>query len=780
MKKLLAGCLVVGAVLLFTFVGLLASQSKSASYALAEAAPPPAPPEAPARFRGGEGRMEKKSKMDMAAAAPAESEAAPMADELLADLGSSGGGVKGLVAAKPQPLAANQERPAAEVATRAWFPETFLFEPLVETDAQGLASVPVKVPDRLTTWRVLALAHSREGSQAGAVTSFLGTLPSYVEPVVPPFLYAGDSVRLPIQVVNTTGSDLSQALAVSAVGGTLSSKGATVKVGAGGSAVEYVTLTTSRPGQVVLTATLGDTDAIKREIDLKPAGLREVQQKGGTLAQPRSFTLTGPAGAIPGTERVQVQVYPGALGLLRSELSAAPGRGGVAEDAYLLQLLGRAPALLRSLGAEPDEKVIRELRLIATQRVMGHARAPSVDAAALLTEAALSHPDDPVLSRLGARLATQLANQQRPDGTCDGATGWTLQRLLVSTSECLRAVRTFDATPEAKQRVTVVTLKASGAFERNVARVDDGYTAAAILASGATLGAAEEPLRKLVLEHLVADGDGKRLDVEQGVVRADGVTPSSSEATAMAILALRDVKDAPLADLGTYLLSGYSAWRGWGDGRANLVALRAATQLFKDPVPDHVRITLSRDGQPVTSGDFDAKALERSLHLDADATGSAGAHEWTLAAEPAVPGMGYALQLVSYAPWHGADTQGLTLTTELPKAMHAGRPAVLELQAAVPTLMYAKLELPLPAGVQPDVAALDRLVAEQVITRFETEDGLLTLHFFQSTPGAVWKASVPVTPTLSGSLQSGPSRLVDEHNVNRGGTFAPLRWTIEA
>src|SRR4029079_17105535 len=74
---------------------------------------------------------------------------------------------------------------APEGPTRAWFPETFLFEPLVITDEHGAAVVAVRVPDRLTTWRVLALAHSRSGAQGGAVTSFLGTLPTYVDPVVP-------------------------------------------------------------------------------------------------------------------------------------------------------------------------------------------------------------------------------------------------------------------------------------------------------------------------------------------------------------------------------------------------------------------------------------------------------------------------------------------------------------------------------------------------------------------------------------------------------------------
>ena len=42
---------------------------------------------------------------------------------------------------------------AEPVLTRAWFPETFLFAPRVVTDATGKASLSVRVPDRLTTWR---------------------------------------------------------------------------------------------------------------------------------------------------------------------------------------------------------------------------------------------------------------------------------------------------------------------------------------------------------------------------------------------------------------------------------------------------------------------------------------------------------------------------------------------------------------------------------------------------------------------------------------------------
>ncbi|MFP2964428.1 alpha-2-macroglobulin family protein, partial [Myxococcus sp. 1LA] len=102
--------------------------------------------------------------------------------------------------------------------SRAWFPETFLFEPLVVTDASGAATVPVRVPDRLTQWRVLALAHSRSGAQSGAVTAFTGTLPTYVDPVLPAFLRAGDAVRVPVQVMNTTDAAVEAPLKVEVPG----------------------------------------------------------------------------------------------------------------------------------------------------------------------------------------------------------------------------------------------------------------------------------------------------------------------------------------------------------------------------------------------------------------------------------------------------------------------------------------------------------------------------------------------------------------------------------
>ncbi|HYO55826.1 alpha-2-macroglobulin family protein, partial [Archangium sp.] len=416
----------------------------------------------------------------------------------------------------PPPPAPPSEAPATP--GRAWFPETFLFEPLVVTDASGLASVPVKVPDRLTSWRVLALAHSRSGAQAGAVSTFAGTLPTYVDPVLPPFLRAGDVVRVPVQVVNTTGTPVTRPLKVEAQGAAVEGGSRTVTVPAAGSVVEYVTLRAAQPGPVTVRASLGGTDSVVRTFDVWPTGRPVSETHGGTLAAPRTLELSGPEDAVAGSERVRLLVFPGALGVLRAELSAASGRGGVAEDAYALLLAGRAPELLKSLGGTADAEELKRMVALAGQRVLRAGRAPDVATAALLAEAALAHPDNPVLARLGERLSGQVAAAQRPDGTCLGADGWTLQRLLVATADCARAVRAGAGTDAGRRRASGFDARVAGAFERYLARVRDGYTAAAVLASGGVSGSVRDTLRKQVRESLQKRPDGSAfLPVGPGV-----------------------------------------------------------------------------------------------------------------------------------------------------------------------------------------------------------------------------------------------------------------------
>ncbi len=650
--------------------------------------------------------------------------------------------------------------------TRSWFPETFLFEPLVVTDQGGAAEVTVKVPDRLTTWRVLALAHSRSGAQAGAVTSFLGTLPTYVDPILPPLLRAGDDLRIPIQLVNTTGAPITTDLVLEVDGARATGGAGRITIPAASSLVRYAGLRTDQPGRLRLHARLGQADAVVREVDIQPTGKPITMTRSATLAAPRSFHIAGPAQTDPGTDRVRLQVFPGALAILRTELGAAIDRGGVAEDAFALLLAGKAPELLASLGDQPDAKALRKLTLLATQRAVRHARTLDITSATLLADAALAHPDNPVLANLGQRAVAFIAREQLPDGTCGGETGWTLQRLLVATADCARAAA---GQPD-------VVIRASGAFERHAAEIEDPYTAAAILASGAAGGKLAETLRDKVLAAIEERDSGTRvLVVPDGVVRADGVRPSEVEASALAILALAP-NAAPVADLGATVLGGYAPAWGWGDGRTDLVAMQAVLKLFRDPLPDQIAIRLVMDGATLAEGQLDRDHIRDILTLEAEGVASAGDHEWQVVAEPAVAGLGFRLDLISWVEWPPAPSDGgLELQVIPPRRLRVGRPAVVEIRAVAPADQEIHIRQSLPAGVQADTARLDDLVSDGTLSRYDTSDGLIELWAPGLQPAQIFTARYPVIPTLSGRVQTGASSI---EVAGQEVVLPPARWTI--
>jgi hypothetical protein len=383
-----------------------------------------------------------------------------------------------------------------------------------------------------------------------------------------------------------------------------------------------------------------------------------------------------------------------------------------------------------------------------------------------------------VLARFGERAAATLAQRQRPDGTFAGATGWTLQRVLVVTAEATRAVAAAQATTEQRQRALQVATRAAGAFARTADQVSDGFTAAAILATGAATGELAAVLRRRVLGAIHASDDGaKYLEVGAGVVRGDGTAPTRIEATALAVLALTGVADAPLADLGTTLLGGYSPARGWGDGRTNLVAMQAVLTLFKAPLPNAVTITLTMDGAPVVRGTLEGAKLRDVLTLAADGIRLAGPHTWSLTAEPAVPGLGYSLTLESWLAWTTEPAHdGLELA--LPARVDAvvGKPVEIALAAVAPSGLVIHVHHALPAGVQVDVASLQALVAAGALVSYAAADGALELDVPPLVPGTSLALSYRVIPTLGGTLHGGAS------SIEAGGKqvrIAPAVWTVK-
>lgn len=95
----------------------------------------------------------------------------------------------------------------SESGERSEFITTVYWNPRVETDPQGRATVQFRLPDNLTRYRIMAIAvHGRQDFGSGE-SEFTVTKPLLVQPAAPRFLVQGDKVELAAQVTNRSSLD---------------------------------------------------------------------------------------------------------------------------------------------------------------------------------------------------------------------------------------------------------------------------------------------------------------------------------------------------------------------------------------------------------------------------------------------------------------------------------------------------------------------------------------------------------------------------------------------
>jgi alpha-2-macroglobulin len=97
---------------------------------------------------------------------------------------------------------------SAPIALRTNFDALALFSPSVRTDASGRASVPLKLPDNLTRYRIMAVAVEGERRFGLGESTVTARLPLMVRPSPPRFLNFGDELQLPVVLQNQTDAPL--------------------------------------------------------------------------------------------------------------------------------------------------------------------------------------------------------------------------------------------------------------------------------------------------------------------------------------------------------------------------------------------------------------------------------------------------------------------------------------------------------------------------------------------------------------------------------------------
>lgn len=99
--------------------------------------------------------------------------------------------------------------PAAPIVhARKDFRETAFFFPDLRTDSAGNVSFSFTMPEAMTSWKWMTLAHTRDLAFGYGEKTVITQKELMVQPNAPRFLREGDRMELPVKVVNLTDSEL--------------------------------------------------------------------------------------------------------------------------------------------------------------------------------------------------------------------------------------------------------------------------------------------------------------------------------------------------------------------------------------------------------------------------------------------------------------------------------------------------------------------------------------------------------------------------------------------
>lgn len=203
----------------------------------------------------------------------------------------------------------------SSIAVRSYFPETALWMPQLQTDANGILRLAVPLPDSLTTWKIDAQAITKHG-QAGTGTTSLATMRNLEADIYAPrFLVAGDESTVQATVYNHLGEQRDIQVILEATGVETSGRlTRTISLAPGASGLISFPIAATASGQANLTFYAWSDgepaagDAVLRTLPVKPHGTPSAEMRSGRGAA--TLHLTVPADAAEGKGTLEVTVTP--------------------------------------------------------------------------------------------------------------------------------------------------------------------------------------------------------------------------------------------------------------------------------------------------------------------------------------------------------------------------------------------------------------------------------------------------------------------------------------
>ncbi|HEY0727040.1 MAG TPA: MG2 domain-containing protein, partial [Pyrinomonadaceae bacterium] len=214
---------------------------------------------------------------------------------------------------------AKPDSSAAQISTprlREYFPETLVWQPLVETDGRGRAEIRFKLADNITTWKMAVIGSTEDGRIGTAEKEFKAFQPFFVEHDPPRVLTEGDEISLPVVVRNYLDRLQKVDLEIKTENWFLltgpARKQATVAAGdAANQTFDFRVVNSVDDGRQRITASGADAnDAIEKPVSVHPDGEEVSVTAGGLLIDSASLELNLPDTAIPNSTRAELKIYP--------------------------------------------------------------------------------------------------------------------------------------------------------------------------------------------------------------------------------------------------------------------------------------------------------------------------------------------------------------------------------------------------------------------------------------------------------------------------------------
>lgn len=209
---------------------------------------------------------------------------------------------------------------------RSDFRLTAVWEPTVVTDSSGKAEVRFKLPENLTTFRVMATAIDKDTRCGKAETEIVLTKPLILKASAPSFARIGDDFQAGVLAVNGTKEDRTLKISVQAEGIEGKFDPQEIVVKAGEEREILFPMKASKEGTAVLliSGVMGsEKDGLRLEIPCKQSSQKvTLASTGSTTEDSHKETAKIPETALEGTASVQISLAPTILNGLQQSISS--------------------------------------------------------------------------------------------------------------------------------------------------------------------------------------------------------------------------------------------------------------------------------------------------------------------------------------------------------------------------------------------------------------------------------------------------------------------------